>query len=110
MRSVGRRLRQVQQNPGSAAWASQALETQAGKVLNMKVVVQKGTKIAEIRYCEQLTPSNAFLLKFFNFSCHLCERLTSHVWTAFACCEQCERLFHTRMEARGVCYDCCTQI
>lgn len=77
--------------------------------MNFKVVVRKETKVNDIRYCEQFNESNAFLLKYFNFSCHMCERLTSHIFTPMSCGE-CKRLFHTRMEARGICYDCCTQI
>ncbi len=84
-------------------------ETEAGRVMNFKVVISKGTKPNDLRYCEQFSDTNKFLLKYFNFSCHLCERLTSHIWSATSC-NECQSAFESKMEARGICLDCCTQI
>ena len=80
-------------NGDSSVWALEMKDNKAGKVMNFKVVVRKGTKPAEVRYCEQFNQSNAFLLKYFNYSCYLCERLTSHIWTASSNCYSCEQLF-----------------
>ena len=79
------RFKQVTQHVAPGAWAVQMKETEAGKVMNFKVVVRKETKPVEIRYCDNFTQANAFLLKYFNFSCHMCERLTSHIWTSSSC-------------------------
>ena len=110
MRKSYRRCKQVPQSSGgNNAWALQMKETEAGKVMNFKVVVKKETKPADIRYCEQFTQSNTFVLKYFAFSCHLCERLTSHIWTSTSC-DQCLQLLESKVDACGVCLDCCTQI
>ena len=69
-------------------WALQMKETEAGRVMNFKVVLRNETKPQDVRYLEQFNDSNAFLLKYFHFSCKLCERLTSHIWTC-SNCEQC---------------------
>ena len=63
-------------------------ETEAGKVMNFKVIIRKETKPTDVRYCDNFTQANTFLLKYFNFSCHMCERLTSHIWTSSSC-DQC---------------------
>ena len=56
--------------------------------MNFKVVVSKETKAPNVRYCEQITQQNSFLLKYFHYSCYLCERLTSNIWTSESC-QQC---------------------
>ena len=88
---------------GNSVWALQMRDTEAGKVMNFKVVIDLKTNVNEVRYCEQVTHANVFLLKYFNFSCHLCERLTSHVWTH-------ENFDEETYEVRGICLDCCRQI
>ena len=101
--------RRLLANTENAVWALHAKESEAGRVMNFKVVVAKGTKAQNVRYMEQINKTNTFLLKYFHFSCQLCERLTNHIWTCSSC-EQCQKLFCTRMEAQGLCLDCCTQI
>lgn len=101
--------RRLSNHNSDEVWALQMKQTQAGKVMNFKVIVRKETKANEVRYLELISEANAFLLKYFNFSCQICERLTSHIWTCSSC-EQCRKLFFTKLEARGLCLGCCTQI
>ena len=56
-----------------------------GKVMNFKVKVEKLTKPGYIRYCETLTQENLFLLKYFNYNCALCQRLSSNIWASTSC-------------------------
>lgn len=104
-----KKFKQLSTGQQNDVWAQQMRFNEAGKVMNFKVMMNRKTKPADIRYCEQVTQDNTFILKYFNFSCYLCERLASNIFTSTSCGD-CEKLFFTRMEARGICLDCCTQI
>ena len=78
----------------------------AGKVMNVKVKIEKSTKPNDVRYCESVTAANYFLLKYFVFECSLCQRFTSHIWTSN--CGSCAKQFETQKTCKGICLNCCT--
>lgn len=52
------------------------------------------------------------MLKYFQFECALCQRLTSHIWTSN--CDGCKPKLNQEDDGtaglKGMCLDCCTQI
>lgn len=53
--------------------------------LNFKIKLGRQTRKQDIRYFfyeSNLDENNLFLLKYFQFECALCQRLTSHIWTS----------------------------
>lgn len=80
--------------------------------LNFKVKLARGTSRGDIRYCDyesNLSQNTIFLLKYFQFECALCQRLTSHIWTGN--CAGCKPKYERQsVELKGMCLDCCVQI